>query len=124
MELPLVSLGRFRDMRERAYRAEKQVDDLLDMLESERSNTVRHTGPTSQPVQLKETGAERQEIEDVTVPPMVEHAIRKRARSGSPLEAQLLDEARSAIEALGADFDESSYAKQIIEGTRIEGWPV
>lgn len=124
MEFPLVSLGRFKDMRERAERAEQQVDRLIDAISGIETQVV--TIPNSPDLtQLTELGDPPQEEKDLyELPPLVEESIRRRTSRGTPLEAKLIDEARTAIELLGPDFDEESYAEQISVGTRIEGWPL
>lgn len=117
----LVFKGRYDDMRERALRAESQVDELLDMLESmvHEPNTIETTN-FSPP----EKDEDDEEDEAPNLPPPIEEAITRRARPGSTLDDHLRREAAKAMSLGGRDFDADTYAQHIERGSRLDGWPL
>lgn len=118
---PFVSRARFEDMRERAYRAESLVDQLLNP-----AKVIEHSFELGD-VQLKspEPEEEKRELDPLSdLPPLVEDAIRRRVPQNSPAAAQIIEDVRTAVEALGPDFDEVAYAEKIMRGTRVTGWPM
>jgi hypothetical protein len=118
-----VSRGRYLDMRERALRAEALLENAMFHL-SEKQVTFSDRVidiDVSKVASLKESDDTPTHF-DYPLPPPVEEAIRKRTTHGSPLEAEMIDRARTAIETMGSDFDADEYARSITEGTRIPGW--
>lgn len=109
------SKGELNAWKERALRAEAQVDSLL----AQKTSVISLKSPIS--------GAEegsKHEDEAPFIPPPVEEAIARRSRPGSDLDRTLRRQTEEAMTKGGSDFDADAFARHIELGSRVEGWPL
>lgn len=116
-----VSKARFEEMKARAERAENELYQFLSDIRTDRSFTPQATIHTDVKLRALEPIEQR---ELVPLPPVVEEAITQRVPPGSDIAASLTEQARSAMERLGSDFDAEAFAENIRVGTRVRGWPL